>query len=124
MVQAGMLAGEDYRRETERVIREHADRGAVVLGRAAAIVLREHPGALHVRLDGSPEARIAQSVSRGLERADAVRLQRDSDRAREAYVRHFYGADARDPALYHLVIDSTAIPLDTVVEVIVAAAEG
>ena len=25
--------------------------------------------------------------------------------AREAYVRHFYSCDARDPALYHLVID-------------------
>ena len=29
LVQAGVLAGEDYRRETERLIREHADGGAV-----------------------------------------------------------------------------------------------
>jgi cytidylate kinase len=39
-------------------------------------------------------------------------------------VRHFYGVDARDPGLYHLMIDSTALALETVVEVIVAAAEG
>jgi cytidylate kinase len=125
MAQVGMLAGEDYRRETERVIREHAERGAVVLGRAGAIVLREHPEALHVRLDGPVEARIDQAmVLGGLQRADAERLRRDSDRAREAYVRHFYGVDARDPGLYHLMIDSTALALETVVEVIVAAAEG
>jgi cytidylate kinase len=122
MVQAGMLAGEDYRRETEKIIRAHADRGAVVLGRAGAIVLHEHPNALHVRLDGPQEARIAQAMAiQGISREAAERLRRDSDRAREAYVRHFYGADARDPAHYQLVIDSTALPLDTVVELIVIA---
>src|SRR5258705_4374470 len=57
MVQAGVLAGEDYRRETERIIVEHAATGAVVLGRAGAIVLRDHPQALHVRLDGPQERR-------------------------------------------------------------------
>jgi cytidylate kinase len=125
MVQAGVLAGEDYRRETERIIVEHAGAGtgAVVLGRAGAIVLRDHPDALHVRLDGPRDRRIEQAMRlRGLEHADADRLLRDSDRAREAYVRHFYGADARDPSLYHLVIDSTALPLGTVADLIVAAA--
>ena len=57
----------------------------------------------------------------GLQRADAERLRKTGDRAREGYVRHFYGADARDPALYHLVIDSTALAATTVVEVIAAA---
>jgi hypothetical protein len=123
MAQAGVLAGEDYRRETERIIREHADRGAVVLGRAGALVLREHPGALHVRLDGPPERRVERLMeSEGLDRETAERRRRAGDRAREAYVRHFYGADARDPSLYHLMIDSTAVSLDTVLELIVVAA--
>ena len=122
MVQAGVLAGEDYRRETERLIREHRAGGAVILGRAGAVILRDDPSALHVRLDGPPERRIEQAMElEGLSREDAERLRRDGDRAREAYVRHFYGCDARDPALYHLVIDSTALPVDTVVEIIAAA---
>jgi cytidylate kinase len=123
MVQAGVLAGEDYRRETEKLIREHArEGGAVILGRAAAVILREHPRALHVRLDGPPERRVAQAMElEGLGKADAQRLRRDGDRAREAYVRHFYGVDARDPANYHLVIDSTALAAETVVDVIAAA---
>ncbi len=123
LVQAGVLAGEDYRRETERIILEHAPRGEVVLGRAGALVLRDHPEALHVRLDGPPERRVEQAMKLGgLDRSGAERMRRESDRARDAYVRHFYSADARDPALYHLVIDSTAIALDTVAELIVAAA--
>jgi hypothetical protein len=123
MVQAGVLAGEDYRRETENLIREHAgEGGAVILGRAGAVILADHPGALHVRLDGPPERRVAQAIAlEGFAKADAERLRRDGDRAREAYVRHFYGRDARDPALYHLVIDSTALSTETVVDVIAAA---
>jgi len=122
MVQAGYLAGEDYRRETERLIKEHAKAGAVILGRAGAVILRDHPDALHVRLDGPPERRIAQAVEiEGLSPNDAERLRKDGDRAREAYVRHFYGCDAKDPSLYHLVIDSTALSKETVVEIIAAA---
>ena len=123
MVQAGVLAGEDYRRETEALIREHAaEGGAVILGRAAAVILRDHPDAVHVRLDGPPQRRVAQAMElEGLGRPDAERLRRDGDRAREAYVRHFYGKDSRDPGLYHLVIDSTALPAGTVVDVIAAA---
>ena len=34
-------------------------------------------------------------------------------------MRHFYSCDASDPALYHLVIDSTALSAEAVVEVIV-----
>src|SRR3954471_23261526 len=120
--QAGYYAGEDYRRETEKLIKEHARDGAVILGRAAAVILREDPTALHVRLDGPSERRVEQAMKiEGLDRDDAERLRKDGDRAREAYVRHFYGCDARDPALYHLVIDSTRLSTETVVDVVAAA---
>jgi cytidylate kinase len=122
MAQAGILAGEDYRRETERLILEHREQGAVVLGRAGAVILRDEEQALHVRLDGPPERRVRQAMRfEGLGRQDAERLRRDGDRAREAYVRHFYSCDARDPALYHLVIDSTRFATDTVVEIVASA---
>jgi hypothetical protein len=122
LAQAGVPEGEDYRHHTEEIIREHAEHGAVVLGRAGALVLRNHPGALHVRLHGTRERRIEHAMRRqGIERAEAEQLRRDADRAREAYVRHFYGADARDPALYHLVIDSTRLGVEVVVDLIAAA---
>ncbi len=59
----------------------------------------------------------------GADRATAERHLDETDRAREAYVRHFYRVDARDPELYHLVIDSTAIPLGACTELIVEAAQ-
>ena len=124
MVHADLLAEEDYRRETERAIREAAATGAVVLGRAGQLILRKEPGALHVRLDGPPERRLEQAMRlEGVDKATAERHMRETDRARQAYVQHFYGADPRDCRLYHLVIDSTALPLDACVELIAHAAE-
>jgi Cytidylate kinase-like family len=121
MIQAGVLAGEDYQRQTEAIIREHAADGAVVLGRAGALVLRDRPDALHVRLDGPVERRVAHVMEHmGVERAEAERLRRDGDRAREAYVRHFYGADARDPCHYHLIVDSTRLPDAAIVDLLAA----
>ena len=95
----------------------------VILGRAAAVVLSERPGALHVRLDGPVKRRVVQAMNlEGIDRESAERHMRETDRAREAYVQQFYGVDARDAGLYHLVIDSTALALDACVELIALAA--
>ena len=45
-----------------------------------------------------------------------------ADRTRTAYVRRLYRVDPADASLYHMVIDSTAIPLNTVIELILTAA--
>jgi cytidylate kinase len=114
----------DFCRETERLLVEAADAGdVVVLGRAAAIVLRDRPGAFHVRLDGPAEPRVFQAMRvEEIDEDEARRRQRNSDRARMDYVKHFYRCDPRDPRHYHMVLDSTAVPLPTCVELIVAAA--
>ena len=119
-----MLDERSFLRATEEVIRERCSEGSgVILGRAAAVVLRDRPGALHVRLDGPPERRLAQAMALdGSDRETAERRMRETDRAREAYVQQFYGVDARDAGLYHLVLDSTALTLDACVELIALAA--
>jgi cytidylate kinase len=114
-----------YRNATEQVIREEAARqGVVILGRAAALVLRDHPGALHVRLHGPRERRVERAMAmEGLAREEAERRLTDNDRAREAYLHHFYGADPNSLEHYHLAIDSTELDLDRCVDLIATAAE-
>ena len=51
-----------------------------------------------------------------------VSCGRAADRAREAYVRHFYRCDPAEARHYHLVIDATALPVETVVDLVVTAA--
>lgn len=113
-----------YRDATERVIRERAETdGGVFLGRAGALVLREIPDALHVRLYGAREGRVERAMElEGLSREEAERRLDDNDRAREAYVHHFYGADPNDLRHYQLAVDTTAVSLDRCVALIVAAA--
>ena len=115
-----------YREETERVIASAAQStGCVVLGRAAVIVLRDHPTALHTCLHGPQAARIQQAISLSAEDDDdaAVRkLVEETDRNRKAYFRHFYSVDPDDLALYHLTLDSTALALDACAGFIVQAA--
>jgi hypothetical protein len=122
----GMPDARAFRDQTERVLTELASpggAGGVVLGRAAALVLGERPDVLHVRLGGRRERRLAAAVERYGRPADELRREMDAnDRAREAYVRHFYRADASSPKHYHLVVDSTALGLGTVVDLVVTAA--
>lgn len=115
-----------FRRETERLIAEAASTGdVVILGRAVALVLRDRPDAVHVRLDGPEEARVRQAMRiEEIGESEARRRLRDADRSRMAYVRHFYRCDPRDAAHCHLVLDSTALPLETCVGLVIAAAEG
>lgn len=113
----------EFKEQCEQAICELARAGGVVLGRAGAVVLADAPGALHVRLDGPEDARLAAVMrAEGLDEDAARELQRDADRSRAAYVSYFYGARADDPSLYHLVIDSTAVGHEACVEMIVAAA--
>ena len=96
--------------------------GGVILGRGAAVVLGKDRG-FHVRLDGPAERRLIQGAAiEGISEEQARERLRTADKARTAYVRRLYRCDPTDASLYHLVIDSTAMPLDTVTELIIAAA--
>ncbi len=111
-----------FREQAEAIMRQALVSGAVIHGRAGAAAFQNEPGVLHVRLIGRLEARIAQGAK--LEHVsldDARRAQPQVDRARAHYVRRLYNVRIDDPALYDLQIDSTQIPLDTCVDLIVAA---
>jgi cytidylate kinase len=112
-----------YRAAADSTIRELAGAGGVIFGRGAAIVLKDHPGALHVRLDGPVALRTRQAAELGgLDLRAAHHRQRHVDHVRHAYVRRYYHVDISDRRHFDLVIDATGLPLATCVEVVVAGA--
>jgi cytidylate kinase len=127
-VPMGPLAAESdpdaLRAETERILRQIADTtGGVVVGRGAMVILGGRPDVLRVRLDGQVDARIARvAESEGIGLEAARVMQRDTDRARDSFLKLFYRVRHDDPALYDLMIDTTEIPFETCTEIIVLAA--
>ena len=112
------------RSATEAFLRDAAKQDVVIVGRGAAIVLRNAERVLHVRLDGPRERRLrqgAEALHMSLSMAETVLEQTDS--ARAAYIREIYGRDWRDPSLYHLNIDSTALSIRACVKLILTAIE-
>ena len=120
-----LLPGEARRRELEAEVRAFAAGGAgVILGRAAVVVLRDDPRALHVLLDGPVEARTRQAMAiEGIDRPAAARRLARVDRFRRAYVEDLYGVSVREPGVFHVVLDSTVLALGDCVELIARAAE-
>jgi cytidylate kinase len=112
---------------TEIALRACADAGgAVILGRAGVFALKGRADVLHVRLDGDVEARRRAAMRHeGIDYATATRQQQHTDQARRAYVEHFYPRAGawEDPRQYHLVLDSTAMPVEACVDLIARAAE-
>jgi MFS family permease len=115
---------EAFRQATEKVLWDlAAGPGGVVLDRAAAVVLASHPRALHVRLDGQAAARARRAAAReGIGQEAAWHRLHQADRVRTAYARRLYGTDPADPRLYHLVIDTTTVPLHACADAIAALA--
>jgi cytidylate kinase len=124
---AGNAVGDpisDMRSEaTTQVTAEAAQGSVLILGRAAAVVLAEHPGAFHIRLDGPVEARIARAQQiEHIDAAEAARRCEITDRLRALFVRRLFSRDASDLGLYHLVLDTTVLDEDDAVAVLQMAA--
>ncbi len=123
---AQMTTADDVRVASEALLRERAADGAgVILGRGAVAVLRRRADVLRVRLTGPPDRRARVAMALGhVDLPTATRALRHADRAHAEYVRRFYDVEIDDPALYHLVIDTTAFDLATCVDLVTRAASG
>lgn len=115
----------EFRKRAEAIMRQAMPAGVVILGRAGATALRAEPGVLRVRLFGPPDARVARAARvLQVDEDTAKRQLATVDKARAQYVHRLYGFDIDDPALYHLQLDSTAIPVAACAATIVAAFRG
>ncbi len=112
------------------VLLEFAQSNDVVLmGRGGQWLLRHIPHALHVRVSAPFDvraARLAQQTGGETGRTSPSRafidVVRRDDAGRAGRIRYLYGVDIRDPALYHLVINTTQVATAAAVELLVTLA--
>ena len=110
-----------YQSQVERILRELADEGDVVIvGRGGQVVLRERPDVLHVRVVAPLEMRVDRlRRERNVSEESARACLEASARARARYLRRSHGVRVDDPALYHLTINTGLLDLSQAVDLVV-----
>jgi cytidylate kinase len=108
--------------ENTGTVQRWAREGGVIVGRNAAFLLSDWPTALHVKLDGPLEQRVARAAGEaGISLDRAARRQKNEDRIRADMSRELYGWDPRDPLRYDLVVNTGRMELESCVKIIVEA---
>jgi cytidylate kinase len=108
--------------ENIRQVQGCAHLGGVMVGRHGALLLADRPNTVHVLLTGSVEDRIERAaMESGIAREHAARRLEREDHVRADMAIALFDWDPRTPDRYDLVINTSRIPLDGVVEAILAA---
>lgn len=111
--------------DNNRKVWSYADEGGVVVGRNGAVILAERPNTLHVLLTGAVEDRVERAAKdAGITLEQAAKRQVHEDQVRADISRVLYGWDPLLPDRYDLVLNTSRIPLDAVVNAILDALRG
>lgn len=113
----------EYAQIADMVIRDLAREGnIIVVGQAGQVVLKDVPGALHVRIIASLGRRVAVLMEReGIDQRQATARLRASDHARADYLQRYHGANWADTMLYDLVINTDHLALSVIIATVVGA---
>ncbi len=116
----------DYGGLIERMVRETADKGNVVIvAHSASILLAGTSGLLRVFVTASPQVRterLAREAS--LDAADAKKAVTESDRQRRDYLRRFYNVRQELPTHYDLVVNTDVLAVSQAARLVLCAATG
>lgn len=86
---------------------------AIIFGLGAQVIFANHPAALHVKIIASPAVRIERVMqTHSLERKDAERFLKLTDRKHKRYISTLYEVDWSDPTLYHITLNTDSIGIE------------
>jgi cytidylate kinase len=95
----------------------------VIVAHAASFALAGRPDLLRVLITAPPEVRARRlAAENGTDEAGGEKLVQESDAARTAYLKSFYGVATELPTHYDVVINTGGISAADAAEVVVTAA--
>jgi len=112
-----------YLKAVETVMKTLVQEGnTIIVGRAGQAILQNVPNVLHVRVVAPQKIRIQRIIKAHQISPQAAAAQiEESDRFRADYLESFYHIGWDDPTLYHLVINTGQMDLETSAEVVCSA---
>ncbi len=94
----------------------------VILGRGGNMELRKRSDVLKIRIIADFETRIARIMKENeVDKAQARKMLKKSDKERSEYVKHFFLVDSSNPELFDIVINTTSISPDAAARLIIQA---
>ena len=104
------------------VLGEAARSSCVILAQTAALGLRDHVSAIHVRIHAPLEWRIdAYQRDNVVDRPAAERAVKHDDHMTRTWVKTIYHANLDDYSLFSVVLDASRLTPERVVEMLIAA---
>ena len=98
--------------------------GGVILGRNATVILAQHPGALHVRLNAPAHVRVGRAVELdGITAEVAEERREQEDLIRAELSQRLYGWNPNDDENYDVVVNTGRYSLDEAADMIIRAYE-
>lgn len=100
-------------------VRDAVAGGGVILGRNATVILGQHPGALHVRLNAPATVRVGRAAEAdGISSTLADQRREHEDRLRVEMSQRLYGWNPNDDEHYDLVVNTGRYSLDEAVDMV------
>ena len=115
---------ERYMHGLTAAVNRAVDRGNVVLvGRGTRHLVGDAPDALHIHLMAPQEWRVQRMAAReGWSPAEALARCTAEERMRQRFMLYFFAEAVPQPANYHLLVNTSRIPLADVVDLVAALA--
>ena len=116
------VSQDEYVQHLRRFIKTLGEVGeGIVVGRGADSIL-DPRDALRIRLVAEPESRVRFAAQKyGLQEGEVLKLLDKWDQERRKFIKRHFDKDIDDPVYYDLVINTSHINLDGVMELIIAA---
>lgn len=110
IIDSDALSSDRYLKHLMRVIFTIASHGrAVIIGRGANFILEPHRG-VRVKIHAPEPVRLQRVKKRHqITEKEAIKLIRQADNRRLAFIRHYFHRDADDPSFYDLIINTGEI---------------
>jgi RimJ/RimL family protein N-acetyltransferase len=113
-----------FRQIMDEVVRDAAEDGAVIVGHAAHLVLRDRPGVLRVFVQAPLEARVQRLMREtGLPPEEARRQAETYDRERVRFYQDAYHVNWFDLRVYDCLVDTHLLGVHGAADTILAMAE-
>lgn len=94
----------------------------IIVGRCSDFILSDNPNCIRIYIYAPYEARVKNSIEDlKLDEADAKKMIRDVDEARDRYHMHYAGYLPSDPRFKHIMIDSSLLGIEGTADYLVDA---